>query len=231
MTLKIATSNATRAVLNALIRTFERETRQEVVLVYDSAYVMLARIKKGELADVAVLNAPDIDELVKLRILAGDSRRLFARSRVGIAVRAGTAHPDISTVDALRQTLLRARAIAHTVHGASGMYVPTLLEQLGISNELKPKTITRPGGLIGELVAAGEAEIAIQQISELHAVGGIEIVGPLPEPVQKTFESAAAIFTESKQRARAEALLRLFAAPSSTAMFRERGLEPAGALG
>jgi molybdate transport system substrate-binding protein len=154
-------------------------------------------------------------------------RRLFARSRVGVAVRAGAPHPDISTVDAFRRTLLAARAIAHTVHGASGMYVPTLLERLGIAAEMKPKTVTRPGGFIGVVVASGEAEIAVQQISELLAVPGIELVGPLPDEVQKVFETAAGMFADTKNRDRAQALLRFFSAPQCAKTFVEKGLEQA----
>jgi molybdate transport system substrate-binding protein len=226
--IKILTSNATHAVLNALARVFERETAREVVVGHASAQVILARIKDGERADVAVLNAPDIDELVTLGVLAADTRRPFARSRIGIAVRSGRPHPDISTPESLKRTLMAARSVAHTVHGASGRYVPELFERLGISDSARPKTVTRPGGLIGELVAAGEAEIAVQQISELLAVSGIELVGPLPQVLQKTFESAAALFVESDQRTASEALLRFFAAPSSAATFTERGLEAAG---
>jgi molybdate transport system substrate-binding protein len=221
--LKILTSNATHAALNALARTFERETGHEVRVQVDSAKVMLARIGEGERGDVAVLNAPDIDELVKLGVLAADTRRLFARSRICVAVRAGRPHPDISTVESFRQTLAETRSVAHTVHGASGTYVPVLLERLGLAGRVK--TVTRRGGLIGELVAAGEAEIAIQQMSELLAVHGIELVGPLPTELQKTFESAAAVFSQSEQRAASEALLRFCAAPSAAATFEERGLE------
>lgn len=192
----------------------------------DSAKVMLARVKDGETADAAVLLASDLDELVKVGTIDARSRRLFARSRIGIAVRTGAAKPDIGSVDGLKRTLLNARSVAHTLHGASGMYVPVLLERLGIANEVKPKIVTRPGGLIGKVVAAGEAEIAVQQISELLAVPGIELVGPLPEEVQLTFESAAGIFVSSNERAAAEALLDFFAAPAAVPLFVASGLDP-----
>jgi molybdate transport system substrate-binding protein len=184
---------------------------------------MLSRIRDGETADVAVLNAPDIEALVKLGMI--HSARAFARSRIGVAVRAGARHPDLVSVGALKRALLEAGSVAHTVHGASGKLVPALLERLGIAHAVT--TVTRPGGLIGKVVAAGEAEIAIQQISELLAVSGIEVVGPLPDALQTVLESAAGIFTGSDNAQAAEALLRFFSASASAAVLREQGLEPA----
>jgi molybdate transport system substrate-binding protein len=212
-------------VLDALAPAFERATGQRYAVQVDTARRMLARITAGETADVVVLAASDVDELAKLGIIAAGSRRLFARSRVGVAVRAGAPKPDVSSVEAFRRTLLNAKSIAHTVHGASGRYVPVLLERLGIAQQMKPRTVTREGGYIGGVVAAGEAEIAIQQIVELLAVPGIDVVGPLPDELQKVFETAAGIFTASARAAAAEALLRFFLAPANAAVFRNKGLE------
>jgi molybdate transport system substrate-binding protein len=223
--IKLLTSNSTRSVLDALAPLFELETGYRLGVHFDSAKIMLARIKSGETADVVVLGESAVDELVKLGRVSAQSRRPFARSRVGIAVRAGMPHPDVGTLDALRRTLLAARSIAHTVNGLSGMYVPTLLERLGIADEMRPKTVTRTGGLIGRVVVTGEAEIAVQQISELLQVPGIELVGPLPDEVQKTFESAAGIFADTQRRRGAEALLQFFAASASAAVFEAKGLE------
>jgi len=223
--LNVFTSNATRALIDALAVMFERSSGMRVVVVSDSASVLLDRIRHGETADVAVLNAPHIDELVQLTRIVPASRRLFARSRIGVAVRSGTRHPKIDTVEALTRTLLDAQTVAHTIHGASGMHVPKILERLGIADRVR--TVTRPGGLIAKVVAAGEAEIAVQQISELLAVDGVELVGPLPDPVQITFESAAGIFTESKQPERAQALLQFFSEPACASVFAAKGLEPA----
>lgn len=225
--LRVLTSNSSFPVLDALVPAFERATGQRYSAQVDTARRMLARIKDGETADVVVLAASDIDELVALGVIAPGSRRLFARSRVGVAVRAGARRPDISSVEAFRRSLLDAKSIAHTVNGASGRYVPVLLERLGIAEQMKPRTVTREGGYIGGVVAAGEAEIAIQQIVELLAVPGIDVVGPLPDEIQKVFETAAGIFRTSAQPAAADALLRFLLAPASSGVFRERGLESA----
>ena len=225
--LRVLTSNSSFPVLDALAPAFERATGQRYSAQVDTARRMLARIKDGETADVVVLAASDVDELVALGVIAPGSRRLFARSRVGVAVRAGANKPDISSVEAFRRTLLSAKSIAHTVNGASGRYVPVLLERLGIAEQMKPRTVTREGGYIGGVVAAGEAEIAIQQIVELLAVPGIDVVGLLPDEIQKVFETAAGIFRTSAQPAAADALLRFLLAPASSGVFRERGLESA----
>jgi molybdate transport system substrate-binding protein len=221
MSLTVFTSNATRAVLDALASAYERESAHSVNVQSDSASVMLARIRGGDIADAAVLNAADVEELAQLGKLT--RCRPFARSRIGLAVRAGAAHPDISSVEALKHALLEARSVAHTVHGASGKLVPGLIEKLGIAGEIV--TVTRPGGLIGKVVAAGEAAIAIQQISELLAVAGIEVVGPLPDEVQTVLESAAGVFVSSAHANIAEAMLRFFTAPAAASALREKGLE------
>jgi molybdate transport system substrate-binding protein len=144
---------------------------------------------------------------------------------VGVGVRSGTPHPDIGTVDAFRNTLLAARAIAHTVHGASGMYIPTLLEKLGIVEQMKAKTVNRPGGYIGTVVVAGEADIALQQIPELLAVPGLDCVGPVPDAVQKSFETSIALFSASPHAKAAQAMIEFFASPAHTPLFRAKGLE------
>jgi molybdate transport system substrate-binding protein len=223
--LRVLTSNSSFPVLDALAPAFERAGGKRYTVQVDTARRMLARIKAGETADVAVLAASDVDELVNLGIIAAGSRRLFARSRVGVAVRAGASKPDISSVEAFRRTLLSAKSIAHTVNGASGRYVPVLLERLGITAQMKPRTVTREGGYIGGVVAAGEAEIAIQQIVELLAVPGIDVVGPLPDEIQKVFETAAGVFRTSSHPAAADALLHFLLAPASSGVFKEKGLE------
>jgi molybdate transport system substrate-binding protein len=218
------TSNATRPVLDALAQRFERERGQHVDVRSDSASVMLARILSGETADVAVLNAPDIAKLVEQGVIG--QARPFARSRIGVAVRGGTPHPDIGSVESLKRALLDAHSIAHTVHGASGKLAPALLERLGIAREIT--TVTRPGGLIGKVVAAGEAAMAIQQISELLAVPGVEVIGPLPDALQTVLESAAGIFVRARDEDAAAALLGFLTAPAAGAVLREKGLEPHG---
>jgi molybdate transport system substrate-binding protein len=227
--LKILTSHSSFSVLNALAPAFEQASGCQIAIEADSAQTMLARIKGGETGDVVVLGKAMVEELVRLGIAAGP--RPFSRARVGVAVRAGAPRPDISSVEAFKRSMLAAKSIAHTVNGASGQYVPVLMERLGIAAQMKPRTVTRPGGYIARVVAAGEAEIAIQQIVELLAVPGIDLVGPLPDEIQKVFETSAALFTASRRATDAQALFAFLLAPAQAGTFREKGLELAGAGG
>jgi molybdate transport system substrate-binding protein len=220
----LRTSNSTRPVLDLLVPDFERASGHKVTLILDTAKNSLARIKAGERADAAVLLGTSVDALADMGVLTKESRQPFARSTIGIGVLKGAPKPDISTVEAFKRTLLNAKSIAHTVHGPSGAYFPGLIERLGIAEQVKPKTVTRPGGYIGVVVTAGEAEMAFQQICELLAVPGIEVVGPIPEEIQYNFDSKAALFTESKNQAAAQELLNYFARPDNAAKFTAAGL-------
>ena len=221
----LRTSNSTRPVLDLLVPEFERSTGHKVTLILDTAKNSLARIRAGERADAAVLLGTSVDELTAMGVLDKKSTQPFARSTIGIGVLKGAPKPDISTVEAFKRTLLDAKSIAHTVHGPSGAYFPGLIERLGIADQVKPKTVTRPGGYIGVVVIAGEAEMAFQQICELLAVPGIEVVGPIPKEIQDNFDSKAAIFAESKNQAAARELLAFFARREHAAKFTAAGLE------
>jgi molybdate transport system substrate-binding protein len=218
-------------VLDGLAPAYAQAGGRPYSVRFDSAKSMLARIKGGETGDIVILGTAVLAELTDLGIVAPGSRRHFARSRVGVAVRAGAPRPDISSVEAFKHAMLGARSIAHTVHGASGMYVPVLFEKLGIAEQVKSKIVTRPGGYIATVVAAGDAEIAVQQIVELLAVPGVDVVGPLPDEIQKVFQTDAGIFSASTQPEAAEACLRYLLGPAAASMFTQVGLEQAGGSG
>ena len=205
---------------------FERANDCKIAISYDPAKVMLARIQKGETADLAVLGSGAIDELVKQGKISAGSRRVLARCRVGVAVLAGKPRPDISSVEAFKRTLLGAKSVAYTQEGASGMHFAGLIERLGIAEQVKAKAVRQPGGLIGELVAAGKAEIAIQQIPELMAVAGIELVGPLPAEIQLVTVSSAGIFAGTKQAEAAQSFIQFLVTPAAARVMKAKGLEP-----
>lgn len=225
MTIQLRTSNSSRPVLDLLLPAFEKQSAHKVELILDTAKNSLARIEAGERADVAVLLGTSIDKLTAPGVLLKDTTQPFSRSIIGIGVLQGAPRPDISTVEAFKRTLLNAKSIAHTVHGPSGAYFPGLMERLGIAEQIKPKEVTRPGGYIGVVVTAGEAEMAFQQIVELMAVPGIDVVGPIPQELQFNFDSKAAIFAESKNQAAARELLAFFARREHAATFAAAGLE------
>jgi molybdate transport system substrate-binding protein len=225
--LKVLTSNSMRGVMVPIAEQFEKTSGYKLAVSYDPAKVMLRRIAAGESADVAILGKPAIDTLTIEGKIDGNSRRTLARCGVGVAVRAGAPKPDISSIDALKRSLLAAKSIAYTTEGASGMYFSGLIERLGIADDIKAKARTTPGGLTGEFVATGEVELAVQQVPELLAVPGVELVGPLPQQVQNISTNAAGIFTNTHHREVAQALLDFLMTSESKRIFRSKGLEPA----
>ena len=225
-TIKVFATNSIRSVLTELVPQFERASGHKVELSYDPAKVMLARIARGETADVALLGSGAIDELVKQGKIAAGSTRALARCEVGLAVLKGAAKPDIGSVEMLKRALLAAKSVAYTQEGASGMHFSGLIEKWGIAAQIQAKAVRQPGGLIGELVAAGKAEIAIQQIPELMAVPGIELVGPLPAEIQLTTVSAIGVFSDTKQADAANAFVQFLCTPAAATVLRAKGLEP-----
>lgn len=212
--------------MEELLPAFERASGHKVSISYDTAILTLSRIKGGETADLVILSAPAIDELTKQGRIALGSSRTLARCGVGIAVRAGAPKPDIGSVEAFKRALLDAKSIAHTEAGASGIHFSGLIERLGIAAQVKAKARTRPGGLIGELVANGEAELAVQQIPELMAVAGIELVGPLPQELQSITTVTAAVFADARQPDAARAFLAFLSTPAAAGVFKANGLDP-----
>jgi molybdate transport system substrate-binding protein len=224
--LELFSSNSARGALAELLPEFERTTGLHVTVSYDPALIMLKRIRAGETADLAILGEAAIDSLIAEGTIRRESRRTLARCRVGIAVAAGAAKPDVSSVDAFKHALLACKSVCHTTSGASGMHFSRIVERLDIADAIRAKAVTNEGGLIGELVARGEAEVAIQQIPELMAVPGIELVGPLPEALQSVSVTTAGIFSASQRAAEAQALIDFLSAPASVAVFRAKGFEP-----
>ena len=159
--------------------------------------------------------------------MVGGSRVDLARSGIGVAVRKGAKRPDIGSPEALKRALLAAKSVAHSKTGMSGIYFPTVLVRLGIADVMKAKiVIPDPGTPIGEVVAKGDAEIGIQQISELLPVAGIEIVGPLPAALQKITTFSAGVLTAAKAPDVAAALVK-FVAAESPRLLKQKGPEPA----
>jgi molybdate transport system substrate-binding protein len=167
-----------------------------------------------------------LGKLVQEGKIIPDSRVDLASSAIGIAIRSGSPKPDISTVDSLRTTLLNAKSIAYS-DSASGVYISTeLFRRLGIAGQVTAKSRMIPAEPVASVVARGEAEIGFQQISELKPILGIELVGPLPDEVQKTTIFSAGIVTSSKDPDAAKSLITFLASPAATQAITASGLEP-----
>ena len=187
---------------------------------------LLDRLRAGETADVVILTKQALDELAAHGDVVAASCVDLARSFVGIAVRSGAARPDIATEAALRATLLGARSIAYSRIGASGILFAQLIERLGIAPEVNARARIIPSGLTAELLAGGEADLAVQQISELKQVRGVEVVGPIPRDLQTPAVFSAGRWAASAKVAQADALLKYLASPEVAPTLRESGLEP-----
>jgi len=224
--IRLFSSSSMRAALDELVPQFERASGCRVAASYDAANLILKRIGNGEAADVAILAGSAIDELTKQGKIAVGSRIDLARSGIGLAVRMGAPRPGIGSVEAFRRALLDAKSVAYTTAGASGVYFEGVIERLGIAAQVNAKARTRPAGLIGELVANGEAEIAIQQIPELMAVAGIELVGPLPPELHRYITLAAGVFSDTRQPETAQALLTFLSTPAAARAMKASGMEP-----
>ena len=187
------------------------------------------RIEAGEEADVVivanVLGRSLAEELTKQGKIAG-APVVFAKSGVGVAVRAGAPEPDISSADALKTSLLQAKTITYSA-GASGVYIASMLQKLGIYDQVKAKAVAvKPSEPVGEVVARGDAEIGFHQVSELLPVKGIRYLGPLPADIQNITMYSGGIHSGTKAEAAAKALVAFLSTPSAMQSLGKHGLEP-----
>jgi molybdate transport system substrate-binding protein len=228
--LSVYSSIGVRSAAEELFRNFERQNGSRLAVTWGTAPMLVARVESGERADVLILSRAGIDSLLKHGNILSGSDVALAGSGVAIAVKAGSAKPDISTAEALKQALLRAKSIAYSepsAGGASGVYFAKLLERMGIAEEMKLKTKYPPAGSFSaELLLTGEAELAVQQKPELLHVSGVEIVGFLPGDLNLVTEFAAAIMGSSKNAAIGKALIESLRSPEAAAVFRSKGLDP-----
>jgi molybdate transport system substrate-binding protein len=187
---------------------------------------LLERLRGGETADVVILTKEALVDLAAKGTVVAESCVDLARSFVGIAVRAGADRPDIATESALRATLLDARSVAYSRIGASGIFFAQLIEAMGIAREINARARIIPSGLTAELLVTGEADLAVQQISELKLVPGIEVVGPIPRELQTPAVFSAGRLAASVRPVQSDELLRYLASPEVVPVLRESGLEP-----
>lgn len=189
---------------------------------------LLERIRAGERGDVAILTAEGIDALVAEGVV--EARTDLARSFIGVAVKAGAPHPDISSADAFVAALLAAKSVAMSKAGVSGLYMAGLLERLGIAEQMRAKATILGSGYTASLAASGAVELAIQQVSELLVVDGIEIVGRLPPTLGGESVFSAGLFSGANSEADGQRLIGALADPARAPLYLRSGLEPMSAL-
>ncbi len=188
--IKVLVSTALKSTLDAVVPVFERSHAHSVSLNFAPSAQIAKKVAAGEPCDVVLVTGQQFDDLVGLGKVLKASRKDIASSIIGVAVRAGAAKLDISTADGFRRALLAAKSVAMSNPdggGASGAHLAKVFETLGIAETMKSRLTYGPGGpngLIGTFVQSGKVELGLQQIPELMAVDGIEVVGPLPKELQ-----------------------------------------------
>jgi molybdate transport system substrate-binding protein len=233
---RVMISGGVTAAYQALVPEFERATGNKVLTAYGPSMgttvnAIPIRLERGEPADVLIMVGYALGGLVKQGKVIAETRVDLVKSPIGIAVKSGALRPDISSAESLKRALLAAKSIAYS-DSASGVYVSTeMFAKLGIAEQMKDKARKIPATPVGEIVARGDAEIGFQQISELKPVAGIDIVGPLPDELQKITVFSAGIATVSKEPEAGKALIKFLASPAASAAIVKSGMEPIPAGG
>jgi molybdate transport system substrate-binding protein len=225
---KVLTAGAMKQVVLALQPEFEKQGHK-LVVDNDTAGALQKRIEGGEAFDVAVITPGVLDQLAGKNKIVPATKVNLARVAIGVMVRPGAKLPDISTVDAFKQTLLDAKSVAYidpASGGSSGVYLEKLFEKMGIAHVIHAKAkLKRGGGYVADLLISGDAELGIHQISEIVPVKGVLLVGPLPAEIQNFTNYAGAVSGEARDAAAAKAFLDLLAGPAGLAILREKGMD------
>ena len=230
--LKVMSTLAVELALESVLLPAWRAAGREVDMEWSPTGVLIDRVRAGERGDVLIAIDGPIAELVEAGVLRAGSVRPVARASFGLGVRHGDAVPDISTPERFKQALLDARSVAYSQTGASGIHFQEVMKRLGITETVGASATAIHAGFTADKVIAGEADLAVQQVSELMAIDGIDVAGPFPDPYQKHTDFSAAIFTDSTAADVAEAFLDLLGDDRAAEVYARCGLAPrtAGAV-
>ncbi|HEX4772983.1 MAG TPA: substrate-binding domain-containing protein [Bryobacteraceae bacterium] len=231
--IKVVTAGTFRAAYLELAPEYEHVTSHKLLTEFGASMgtthnAIPMRLDRGEVIDVVIMFAPALSDLIKRGKVRTGSAVDLVRSGIGMAVKSGAPKPDISTIDALKRTLLAAKSIAYS-DSDSGIYLATeLFPKLGIADQLKSKSRKVEGEPVGGVVAKGQADIGFQQMSELLPLNGIDVVGELPPGAQRVTVAAAGIPVTSTHPEVAKALIEWLASPAAYPAIRKSGLDPVG---
>jgi molybdate transport system substrate-binding protein len=225
-TVRVLSTLALKGAVQSLAGQYLAASGVRIDADFAPTLALLERMRRGEVADVVILTREGLAELAREGSVVAASCVDLARSYVGIAVKAGAAHPDIATEPALRAALLAARSVAYSRLGASGILFAQLIERLGIASDINARAVIIPQGFTAERLVTGEADLAVQQISELKQIAGIEVVGVIPRELQTPAVFSAGRMAASDKVAPSDQLLRFLASKDVAPVLRESGLEP-----
>lgn len=225
--IKVLSTHAVQDVLREFAPAFERARQANLVIDYDPANALKRRIEDGASFDVAIVTRPVINALAAQGRIVKETATNIGRSGLGVAVRKGATKPDVSTTDTFKRALINAKSVVRSREGTSGLYFETLLGRLGIAEAMRDKMVLGGSGRIAELVARGEAELAVQQIPELLPVDGVDFAGPFPEELQLYTVFSAGVSATCAVKELARDFVDGLTAPAGASLFKAKGLEPA----
>ncbi len=212
------------ALRRQVVPEFERATNADCDMIWDPTTVLLKRISTGERADLIIATDEAVDELTERGLVLARGREPIASAVLGLGIKHGGARPDISTVDRFKAALTRARSVAYSQGGASGIYFSDLIQRLGIADAVNAKATIIPAGFTGEKIVDGHADLAIQQISELLMVQGVDVVGPFPDELQVATDFSAAIMKDSPNAEMASKFISALVSAAAGEAYQATGL-------
>jgi molybdate transport system substrate-binding protein len=224
--IKVIASAAVKEILLDLIPAFEKSSGHKAITIWAGTEAITKRISDGEVVDIVLIAAPNIDKLISEGRLVAGTRADVAKSGIGVALRAGLAKPDISSGEAVKKAVLAAKSVAYS-SGPSGFYLADLFKKMGIADQIKDKVKQTPSGVqVGEVVARGEADLGFQQVSELLHLKGIQYLGPLPADIQHVTVFSAGLHTAATAPDAARTLVKFLTAPEAGPIIKRTGMEP-----
>ena len=224
--IKLLVTNAFQSVISQIAPLFQAQTGHTLSIRSAASGALQNEILRGDQFDVVIMIASNMDAVEKAGKIAPGSRSKIARAGLGMAVRKGQPKPDISTVEKFRQALVNARSVAYVTGGVSGQHLIAVTERLGIGDQVKAKGKTLPSGNVAELVEKGEAEVAIQQMSELMAVKGVDVVGELPADIDLISQIDAAASADTANPDATKAFIELLTNREGKNVIKARGMIP-----
>ena len=210
-------------VLGTLMPMFEKATGNKVKLSHPAGPQITNDLKSGA-ADLVITNTDVVDQLATSGEVAANGKTLLMISKVAVGVKAGAPRPDVSTPDKLKAALLAAKTVGYS-QGTSGQHFQTVMQRLGITDQIKPKAVVVTGRPVGAAIASGEAEIGVQQVAELRPVAGVDVIGELPPELQKQIPYSAGVAARAKDAATARALVTFLRSQPAMDVLKRKGMD------
>lgn len=224
---KVLASNGMKTVIEELQPRAEKALGRPLAIEFNSTTMLKPKLESGQGYDVAIVTTELMDELVKSGRIAAGTRADLGRGAIGVGTRAGALKPDIKTSDAMKQALLKVKAVSYAQDGASRPAIEKMFSQLGIAEQMKGKILLEQGSVrAAGRVAAGDADFVLTLASEILPIKSVEFAGLLPAQYQGYVSFSAGVAASSANQEQAKALVKLLASPANASVYKEKGLEP-----